>query len=323
MTNFMKSVVVPDHGGPEVYEIREQPVPTPDSGQALVRVSLAGVNYLDVAQRTGATPLQAPFAAGVEGLGTVTDPGDTGLNRGARVGWLAGGQGSFSEYALVSADKIVDIPDHVSDKAAISALMQGITAQYLTTTTYQVSSNDVVLVHAAAGGVGQLLTQMAKLKGATVFGTVSTPAKAEIALGAGADQVFDYEDFDVRIKQKTAGHGADVVYDGVGATTFSKSLRSLRTRGILVSIGTASGPVPQVDINQLNVGGSLYLTRPTVMHHIQTRHELNKRAAEVFGLIDAGKIKISDGQYRPLSEVEDAFRTLESRNSTGKIILKP
>ncbi len=164
---------------------------------------------------------------------------------------------------------------------------------------------------------------MAKLKGATVFGTVSTPAKAEIALGAGADQVFDYEDFDVRIKQKTAGHGADVVYDGVGATTFSKSLRSLRTRGILVSIGTASGPVPQVDINQLNVGGSLYLTRPTVMHHIQTRHELNKRAAEVFGLIDAGKIKISDGQYRPLSEVEDAFRTLESRNSTGKIILKP
>lgn len=324
MTKYMTSVVVPEFGDPEVYQRREVSLPQPGSGQVLVKLSVSGVNFLDVAQRKGGTPVKAPFAAGVEGVGVVVETGDadSGLAEGQRVGWLAGGQGAFSEFALVSADKIVEIPDAIEDAVAASVLMQGITAHYLTNTTYPVADGDIVLVHAAAGGVGQLLTQMAKLKGATVIGTVSNAEKAEVAKRAGADFVFGYADFETRTRGVTEGLGAHVVFDGVGATTFKQSLQALRTRGTLVVTGNASGPIPPIDINELNAGGSLYLTRPTVMHHIGTSEELNRRASEVFALIESGRITTQIGGRYPVADLADAFRALESRGTTGKIILQ-
>lgn len=323
MTERMRAVVVPEYGGPEVY--REQIVERRalGPGQALVRLTVSGLNYLDVAQRRGATPLEAPFAAGVEGVGVITELGSdiSGFSVGQRVGWLAGGQGSFSEYAVVDGSRLVAIPSVIDDETAVAALMQGITAHYLATDTFPVGEGDVVVVHAAAGGVGQLLTQIAKLKGAIVIGTTSTPAKAEIAEQNGADRVFGYDEFAEKTRAVTGGNGASVVYDGVGATTFVDSLRTLRVRGTMVVIGNASGPVPPLDVNALNTGGSLYLTRPTVMHHIRTSEELNRRAEDVFGWIESGQVKVSIGARHPVADVADAFRALESRATTGKVVL--
>ena len=324
MAEQVRTLIVPTFGGPEVYAEQWADQITPGPGQVLVRLTVSGVNFLDVAQRTGATPVQAPFAAGVEGVGVVTTLGQdvTGFTTGQRVGWLAGGQGSFSEYATVAADKLVAIPDHIDDETAVGALMQGVTAHYLTTDTFPVGQGDVVVVHAAAGGVGQLLTQIAKLKGATVIGTTSTAEKAEIARVNGADHVFGYDDFADRTREVSDGTGASVVYDGVGATTFADSLRSLRIRGTLVAIGSASGPVPPINVNALNSGGSLYLTRPTVMHHISTSAELNGRAAQVFDWITSGKLGVSIGARYPIAEVAEAFRALESRRTVGKVVLR-
>lgn len=323
MTEQMRAVVVPEYGGPEVY--REQVVErlAPGPNQALVRLTVSGLNYLDVVQRRGATPLAAPFAAGVEGVGVITELGGdvTGFSVGQRVGWMAGGQGSFSEYAVVDGSRLVAIPSTIDDETAVAALMQGVTAHYLATDTFPMGEGDVVVVHAAAGGVGQLLTQIAKLKGAIVIGTTSTPAKAEIAEKNGADHVFGYDEFAERTRAVTGGNGAAVVYDGVGATTFVDSLRALRVRGTMVVIGNASGPVPPVDVNALNTGGSLYLTRPTVMHHIRTSEELNRRAEDVFGWIESGQVKVSIGARYPVADVADAFRALESRATTGKVVL--
>ena len=324
MAERIRTVVVPEFGGPEVYLAEQAELPVPAHGQVQVRLSVSGVNFLDVAQRRGATPVRAPFAAGVEGVGVVSALGEgvAGLDVGRRVGWLAGGQGSFSDYAIVDATRVVAIPDHVDDETAVSVLMQGVTAQYLTTDTFPVTAGDVVLVHAAAGGVGQLLTQIAKLKGATVIGTTSTPEKAEIARRNGVDHVFGYDDFADRVREVTDGVGASVVYDGVGADTFAGSLRALRIRGVLVLIGNASGPVPPVDVNALNAGGSLYLTRPTVMHHIRTAEELNRRATEVFDWVASGKVSVSVGARYPIADVVGAFRALESRGTTGKVVLQ-
>jgi NADPH2:quinone reductase len=319
----MTSIVVPQFGGPEVLTSQEVERPTPQSHQVLVELTVSGLNYLDVAQRSGGTPVQAPFAAGVEGVGRIVELGTdvTGLSVGQRVGWLTGGQGSFSQFAVVDASKLVAIPDEVDDEVAVAALMQGITAHYLTTDTYPVKKGDTVLVHAAAGGLGHMLVQIAKLKGATVYGTTSTEEKAQIARDAGADQVFSYEGVADAVKAATGGEGASAVYDGVGAATFEESLAALRIRGTLAVVGAASGPPPEVNVGALNAGGSLYLTRPTVMHHVRTQEELVARAADVFRWIASGDLQVSIGGRFPVSDVAEAFRRLESRSTTGKIIL--
>lgn len=323
MEERMKSVIVERFGGPDAYQIRDVPLPKPGIGEVLVKLSVSGINFLDVAQRTGGTPLSAPFSAGVEGVGTIVEIGDADsiFKVGQRVGWLAGGQGSFSEFAVVAIDKIVEIPETIDDEVAASVLMQGVTAHYLTNTTYPIGAGDYALVHAAAGGVGQLLTQMAKLKGATVIGTVSNEEKATIAKRNGADFVFNYSDFDVHTQEVSGGLGAHVVYDGVGADTFEQSIQALRTRGLLVVIGNASGPVPPVNINQLNSGGSLYLTRPTVMHHIATPEDLKWRTSEVFALIESGHLTVQIGGRYQVNNLAEAFQELESRGTTGKTLL--
>lgn len=321
----MTSIIVNEHGGPEQYVVTaddSSASAAPAEGQLQVSLSKSGVNFLDVVQRRAALP--TPFRAGVEGVGTVTAVGDgvDGFSIGDRVGWMAGGQGSFSATALVNADKAVPLPDDIDDETAVAALMQGITAHYLTTDTYSVSSGDVVLIHAAAGGLGQLLTQIAVLKGATVIGTTSSEAKAEIARKNGAAHIFGYEDFAERTRAVTDGRGASVVYDGVGKTTFDGDLEAVATRGTIVVVGNASGPVDPVDVNTLNTSGSLFLTRPTVADHVRTPEELRTHTDEIFGWNRSGDLKIDIGDRFPITEVAAAFTALESRATTGKIILE-
>jgi NADPH2:quinone reductase len=318
----MASVIVNTHGGPETYTQTADDTLEPGEGQLLVELTVSGVNFLDVVQRRGALP--TPFRAGVEGVGTVTAVGGgiDGFSVGDRVGWMAGGQGSFSDHALVAADKAVPLPDDIDDETAVAALMQGITAHYLTTDTFPVSAGDVVVVHAAAGGLGQILTQIAGLKGATVIGTTSSEEKAEIARANGAAHVFGYEDFAERVRDVTDGEGASVIYDGVGATTFEADLEAVRTRGTIVVVGNASGPVPPVDVNTLNTSGSLFLTRPTVADHVRTPEELRAHTDEIFAWIRSGELRVSIGKRFPITEVAAAFDALEARATTGKIVLE-
>ncbi|MFE1082088.1 MULTISPECIES: quinone oxidoreductase family protein [Brevibacterium] len=321
----MTSIIVNEHGGPEKYEVTDdspEGAAAPADGQLQVSLSLAGVNFLDVVQRRAALP--TPFRPGVEGVGTVTavGAGVNGFSVGDRVGWMTGGQGSFSSTALVRSDKAVPLPDDIDDETAVAALMQGITAHYLITDTYPVASGDVVLIHAAAGGLGQLLTQIAVLKGATVIGTTSSEAKAEIARKNGAAHVFGYEDFADKTREVTDGRGASVVYDGVGKTTFDGDLEAVATRGTIVVVGNASGPVDPVDVNTLNTSGSLFLTRPTVVDHVRTPEELRSRTDEIFGWIRNGDLTVNIGERFPITEVAAAFTALESRATTGKIILE-
>ncbi|MGM0697409.1 MAG: quinone oxidoreductase family protein [Actinomycetota bacterium] len=321
----MTSIIVNEHGGPEKYEVTDdspEGAAAPADGQLQVSLSLAGVNFLDVVQRRAALP--TPFRPGVEGVGTVTavGAGVDGFSVGDRVGWMTGGQGSFSSTALVRSDKAVPLPDDIDDETAVAALMQGITAHYLITDTYPVASGDVVLIHAAAGGLGQLLTQIAVLKGATVIGTTSSEAKAEIARKNGAAHVFGYEDFADKTREVTDGRGASVVYDGVGKTTFDGDLEAVATRGTIVVVGNASGPVDPVDVNTLNTSGSLFLTRPTVVDHVRTPEELRSRTDEIFEWIRSGGLTVHIGDRFPLTEVAAAFTALESRATTGKIILE-
>jgi NADPH2:quinone reductase len=318
----MRAVVVSEFGGPEVLSVVEIDRPTPGAGQVLVEVSMSGVNVLDAYQRSGSTPLGAGFTAGVEGVGVVVEVGSgvTDLVEGQRVGWLTGGQGSFADYAVVNADKAVPVPDGTDDDAAVAVLMQGVTAHYLATDTYPIQAGDPVLVHAAAGGVGLLLTQVAKLRGATVIATASTDAKAEIARAAGADHVVGYDDFADQVHALTES-GVAVVYDGVGATTFDGSLASLRPRGVLVVYGTASGPTPPLEIPRLNTGGSLYVTRPTVVNYTATVDELRRRTDDLFAWLAAGQLRVHIGGRYPLTRVREAFSALESRATTGKLVL--
>ncbi|WP_434592425.1 quinone oxidoreductase family protein [Brevibacterium sp. 1718] len=321
----MTSIIVNEHGGPEKYEVTDDSpagAAAPADGQLQVGLSLAGVNFLDVVQRRAALP--TPFRPGVEGVGTVTavGAGVDGFSVGDRVGWMTGGQGSFSSTALVRSDKAVPLPDDIDDETAVAALMQGITAHYLITDTYPVASGEVVLIHAAAGGLGQLLTQIAVLKGATVIGTTSSEAKAEVARKNGAAHVFGYEDFADKTREVTDGRGASVVYDGVGKTTFDGDLEAVATRGTIVVVGNASGPVDPVDVNTLNTSGSLFLTRPTVVDHVRTPEELRSRTDEIFEWIRSGDLTVHIGDRFPLAEVAAAFTALESRATTGKIILE-
>jgi NADPH:quinone reductase len=319
----MRAVVVNELGGPEVLTQAEIHRPSPAPDQVLVDVAISGVNFLDVYQRAGATPLRPPFAAGVEGVGIIAEVGKsvTDLHVGQRVGWFSGGQGSFADAAVVAAAKVVPIPDEVDDETAAAVLMQGVTAHYLAIDTYPIQPGDPVLVHAAAGGVGQLLTQIAKLRGGRVIGTVSTEAKAQAARAAGADDTLLYDDFAQQVRQLTGGAGVAAVYDGVGALTFEGSLASLRPRGVLVVYGTASGPTPPLEIPRLNTGGSLYVTRPSVVHYTATVEELRGRTEDLFSWLARGGLQVHIGGRFPVAQVREAFSALESRQTTGKLLL--
>lgn len=322
----MKAIRVTATGGPEVLRSEDVPDPQPAASQVLVRIEAAGVNFIDLYQRGGQYVTQLPAILGQEAAGTVAalGPGVTELKVGDRVAY-AGVLGAYAEYAAVPADRLVKLPDGVSARQGAAAMLQGMTAHYLATTTYPLKAGDTCLVHAAAGGVGLLLCQIAKLRGARVFGTVSTREKAELARGAGADEVILYteQDFEAEVKRITGGAGVSVVYDSVGQTTFDKSLNCLRRRGTMVLYGQSSGPVAPIDPQVLNRKGSLFLTRPTLAHYIATRAELVARAADVFGWIEGGKLTVRIGREFPLAEAAEAHRQLEGRKTTGKVLLIP
>jgi NADPH:quinone reductase len=311
----MRAVRITTHGGPDVLEGVDVPPPEPGPGQLLVDVAVAGVNFRDVYEREGRYGGGLPAIIGVEGAGSVADAGD-------RVAWVSA-PGSYAEQVVVDADRAVPVPDGVSDKVAAAALLQGITAQYLTTSTHVVQPGENVLVQAAAGGVGLLLTQMVTMRGGRVIATTSTEEKAKLAREAGAAEVIGYDRFADRVKELTGGAGVDVVYDGVGAATFDGSLASLRPRGDMVLFGAASGRVPPFDPMRLEDGGSLFLTRPSIRHYTATREELLERAREVFGWIAEGKLQIRIGGRYPLADARRAHEDLEARRTTGKLVLIP
>jgi NADPH2:quinone reductase len=323
----MRAVQVEQTGGPEVMQVVEVDDPVPGEGELLVEVAAAGVNYIDTYHRSGLYPQQTPFGLGLEGAGRVRalGPGATGFAVGDRVAWSSA-QGSYAELVVVPAGRAVHVPDDVSDEQAVGALLQGMTAHFLVTSTYPVARGDAVLVHAAAGGVGLLLTQLATERGAQVIGTVSTAEKAALAKDAGAAEVIRYTevaDLAAEVRALTDGQGVSVVYDGVGRTTFDASLASLRPRGMLVLFGAASGPVPPVDPQRLNAGGSLYLTRPTLFHYIASRKELEYHSGEVFAAVADGTLDIRIGHRYPLDQARQAHEDLQARRTTGKLLLLP
>lgn len=319
----MRSIVVHECGGPEMLQLVEAAEPIAGPGQVLVRVTVSGLNFIDVYQRIGVYSLSLPFAAGVEGAGVVVALGEgvTDITLGQRVGWLSGGQGSFSDFAVVEATQLVPIPDDFDDTWATALLMQGITAHYLATDTFTIKPGNVALVHAAAGGVGLLLTQIIRHRGGTVIATASTDAKRAAALAAGADHALPYEDFATRVRDLTGGVGVDVVYDGVGAATAEGSLTSARTRGTVVFFGNASGKVPPIDPLRLTALGSLYITRPTAGHYTRTPEELRARAGDLFAWARAGVLHVTEPTRYDLADAAAAFDALESRQTTGKLVL--
>ncbi|MGW4489343.1 quinone oxidoreductase family protein [Amycolatopsis sp. NPDC004368] len=320
------AVQVRTTGGPEVLEVTEVEVGAPGAGELLVDVAAAGVNYIDTYQREGIYPLDLPFVLGLEGAGTVAEVGEgvTAFAPGDRVAWMAS-LGSYAARTHVPASVAVKVPEGVSDEIAAALMLQGVTAHYLVRSTYEVKPGDDVLVHAAAGGVGLLLVQLAKARGARVIGTVSTDEKAELARGAGADHVirYDREDFAKVTREITDGEGVHVVYDGVGKDTVDGSLASLKIRGMLALFGAASGPVPPIDPQRLNSGGSLFLTRPTSGHYVRTREELDWRAEELFSHVSDGSLDIRVGGRYPLADARKAHEDLQGRRTTGKLILIP
>ncbi|TDC93193.1 quinone oxidoreductase [Saccharopolyspora aridisoli] len=322
----MRAIRVATNGGPEVLELGEVEVPEPGPGQLLVDVAAAGVNFIDTYQRSGLYSMQLPFTPGSEGAGEIVavGPDVDGFAVGERVAW-ATAPGSYAEKALVPASSAVKVPEGVADDVAAAAMLQGMTAHYLITSTHEVKTGETVLVHAAAGGMGLLLTQLIKFKGANVIGTVSTDEKERLAREAGADEIIRYTEADVaaEINDLTDGRGVDVVYDGVGKSTFEASLASLRPRGTLVLFGASSGPVPPVDPQRLNSSGSLFLTRPSLGHHLLSREELDWRAGDVFNWIVSGTINIRiDGTY-PLADARKAHEDLGGRRTTGKLLILP
>ena len=322
----MKAVRVHKYGGPEVLTIDDIPIPEPKTGEARVKIEAIGLNFIDIYHRIGLYPLQTPFTLGMEGAGVVDALGDgvTGVKKGDRVAY-AMIPGSYAEYAIVPAAKLVPVPANIDAKSAAAIMLQGMTAHYLTHSTYVLNPSDTALVHAAAGGVGLLLIQIAKMLGATVIGTVSTEAKAQLAKQAGADEVILYtqSDFLAEVKKITDGRGVHVVYDSVGATTFDKSLDCLRPRGYLVLFGQSSGPVPPFDPGKLAAKGSLFLTRPTLAHYTLTRAELLQRSGDLFNWTAAGKLRLRIDKTFSLAEATEAHRQLEGRKTTGKVILFP
>ena len=322
----MKAIRIHTPGGPEALKFDDVPEPTPGPGQALVKLAAAGVNFIDVYFRTGMYKAPLPLTLGLEGAGVVTAVGTgvTDVKIGDTVAWT-GVPGSYAQMAAVPADRLVKLPPGVEPKVGAAAMLQGLTAHYLVRSSYPLKKGDTCLVHAAAGGMGLLLCQMGKMLGATVIGTVSTEEKAALAKGAGAEHVILYteQDFEPEVKRITGGRGVDVVYDGVGATTFDKSLNCLRPRGYMILFGAASGPVPSLDLQVLNVRGSLFLQRPSLNHHIAAREELLQRAGEVLGWIKEGKVKLRIEHQFPLAQAAEAHKALEGRKTTGKILLIP
>jgi NADPH2:quinone reductase len=322
----MKAVQVKQVGGPEVMEVVELPVPQPKANEAVVKLAAAGVNFIDVYYREGRYKAPLPFVLGQEGAGVVTAVGTEvkSVKVGDRVAWTAQ-LGSYAEYAAVPADRLVPIPPGVSDHEAAAAMLQGMTAQYLSHDTYPLKKGETALVHAAAGGVGLLLVQMAHNIGARVIATVSTEDKAKLARGAGADEVILYSqaDFEAETKRLTGGKGVDVVYDSVGKTTFDKGLNILRPRGMMVLFGGSSGAVPPFDLILLTHKGSLFLTRPSLGNYISTREELVARSGAVFSMIAAGTLKLRIEHTYPLAEAQRAQSDLEGRKTTGKLLLIP
>jgi NADPH2:quinone reductase len=323
----MKAIQVKQVGGPEAMEVVEMPVPQPKANEAVVRLAASGVNFVDVYFREGRyKAAELPFVLGQEGAGVVTDVGAEAksVKVGDRVAWT-GVQGAYAEYAAVPADRLVPIPQAVSDQQAAAAMLQGMTAHYVSHDTYPLKQGETALVHAAAGGVGLLLVQMAHNIGARVIATVSTEEKAKLARAAGAPEVilYTHADFEAETKRLTDGKGVNVVYDSVGKTTFEKGLNVLRPRGMMVLFGGSSGAVPPFDPVLLSQKGSLYLTRPTLVNYIATREELVARSGAVFSMIATGKLKLRIEHTYPLAEVQRAHRDLEGRKTTGKLLLMP
>ena len=322
----MRVVVGERLGGPEVLSVTEREVLRPGPGEVVVHVAAAGVNYMDIYQREGIGNYRTepPFVPGVEGAGTVAALGEDvrTLAVGDRVAW-AGPGSSYAEQVALPAHLAVPVPDGVTLQVAAAAILQGITAQYLSASTYPVREGDITVVHAAAGGVGLLLTQMVKRRGGIVIATTSGGEKEELARGAGADHVVGYDRFRDIVDEVTDGAGAHVVYDGVGKDTFDDSLAALRPRGMMVLYGAASGQVPPFDPQRLNSGGSLFLTRPTMVHYVADTEELRWRAGEVFGWIAKGELDVRIGGTYPLSEAARAQEDLASRRTTGKLLLLP
>lgn len=322
----MKAIEVKQIGGPEAMQLVDIPAPQPKANEAVVKLAASGVNFIDVYHREGRYKVPVPFVLGQEGAGTVTAVGSEvkSVKAGDRVAWT-GLLGSYAEYAAVAADRLVSIPQGVSDREAAAAMLQGMTAHYLSHDTYPLKRGETALLHAAAGGVGLLLTQMAHNVGARVIGTVSTDEKAKLALAAGADDIILYtqSDFEAETKRLTAGKGVDVVYDSVGKTTFDKGLNVLRVRGMMMLYGGSSGPVPPFDLIALSQKGSLYITRPTLAHYTATREELVARSSAVFGMMAAGKLKLRIEHTYPLAQAQQAHRDLEGRKTTGKLLLIP
>lgn len=321
----MKAIRVHEPGGPEALRLEEVPTPSPGPGQALVRVKVAGVNYIDVYHRTGLYSLPLPFTPGMEGAGVVEAVGEgvTEVRPGDRVAW-AMHAGSYAEYAVVPAQKLALLPEEVSFEAGAAIMLQGMTAHYLACSTFPLAPGHRALVHAAAGGVGLLLIQVAKRRGATVYGTVGSLEKARLAQEAGADAVILYNevDFAEEIRRLTDGAGVHVVYDSVGRTTFEKSLRCLAPRGYMVSFGQSSGKILPIDVGTLSAHGSLFLTRPSLAHYMLNREELLERTQDLFGWLAAGELKLTYDSTFPLAEAAAAHRRIESRQSTGKILIR-
>ncbi|HJF15528.1 MAG TPA: quinone oxidoreductase [Enteractinococcus helveticum] len=320
----MRAAVVTQAGGPENFDWREVPVPTPDAGQVLVETAAAGLNFIETYQRSGLYDVPYPFIPGSEGSGTVIAVGDdvTNIAVGDRVA-TASAEATYAEFFVAPADKLLPVPDTIDLIEAAAIPLQGMTAHYLCRSTFEVKPGHNVFVTAGAGGVGQLLIQMCKHLGANVYTVVSTEEKRKIALNAGADEVFDYDNFGDKLREVTNGVGVDVVYDGVGANTFDASLASLRIRGMMVLFGAASGPVPPFDLQRLNSGGSLFATRPSLAFYTLTGDEVSWRAGEIFGWLAEGVLSLSVDERFDLKNAGDAHRALESRSTTGKTVLIP
>ena len=322
----MKAIQVQKAGGPEALTLVDIPAPKPKPNEAVVKVAAAGVNFIDVHIREGRYPSSLPFIMGQEASGIVSEIGADvkSFKPGDRVAYT-GIAGAYAEYAAVPADRLVLLPAGITEQQAAAAMLQGMTAHYLVHDTYPIKKGETALIHAAAGGVGLLLVQMAKNIGARVIGTAGTQEKAKLAREAGADEVILYaqQDFEVETKRLTDGKGVHVIYDSVGKTTFDKALSVLRPRGYLVLFGASSGAVPPFDLAKLAPKGSLFITRPTLVHYIATHEELQKRATDVLTMIATGKVKLRIEHIYPLREVQQAHRDLEARKTTGKLLLIP
>lgn len=322
----MKCIRIHEVGGPEVLRYEDLPEPSPGPGQAVVRIEAAGVNFIDIYFRTGLYKTELPFTNGQEGAGVITAVAEDVQNvkPGDRVAYT-GVHGSYAEFAAVPADRLVKVPDRIDARTAAAAMLQGMTVHYLTHSTFPLKAGQTALIHAAAGGVGKVLVQAVKMLGGRAIGTCSTEAKAIVAREAGADEVILYTetDFTAEVKRITGGAGVDVVYDSVGKSTWEGSLNCLKPRGMMVFFGNASGPVPPIEPLTLTAKGSLFMTRPSLFHHIASREELEWRTADLFSWIQSGKVRIEPGEVHPLAHAAEAQTRLANRLTTGKILLTP